>query len=143
MVKIQFIYSNTQYTIFLWIYNRNARNNSPHLGIFIALQTIGGLNSSVDCKINYWIVKSITRSRSTFTYWEKKKRNGKKICTWHQMFCETCFRYTCTLISVQSSDIKIFFFPPMGCDQKFDSHCSHLRTLLATDVVTDLFIFIT
>ena len=50
MVKVQFTYNSI--TIFLDL-QQKCQGNS--LGLFTALQTIGGLNPSVDSEINYWV----------------------------------------------------------------------------------------
>lgn len=63
------------------------------LGLFTALQTIGGLNPSVDSEINYWVKKNIY-------ILGEKRRNTKNVCTWHQMFRQTYFRYIRKLTNI-------------------------------------------
>lgn len=69
--EVKCLYKNTQF-IFLWIYNRNVRNNSPHLGIITVLQIIRGLNPSVDCDSNYWVKINI--------YMEREEGREENMC---------------------------------------------------------------
>lgn len=97
----------------------------PHPRIFTALQTIGGLNPSVHCEINYQV-------KSNIHIFTKGKNRTKYV------HGTKCFVEPVSHVYTHREVIKTHFcfFLLRAVVKKFENHYSHLRTAVTTVLVS-------